>query len=235
MHFEAALAPAERAFLAEVRAFLAHALDAELIAAEDAGRSQVANQPRSEAWIAKLRERRWHVGTWPREYGGAGLSAIENYLFLYEAGLRGAPLISPLGIGYVGPVVMAFGSAVQKAELLPAIAAGRDHWCQGFSEPGAGSDLGAVTTFAEQEGTFTSAEGRVQRFWPALRAPGAARPAWLVLGAVAAELTDKAPPVRAAELFARLGDRFPRFAGLSYESIGTRGALANEPLQLAGD
>lgn len=100
--------------------------------------------------------------------------------------------------------------------------------------PRAGFTL-PVTTFAEQEGTFTSAEGRVQRFWPALRAPGAARPAWLVLGAVAAELTDKAPPVRAAELFARLGDRFPRFAGLSYESIGTRGALANEPLQLAGD
>lgn len=92
-----------------------------------------------------------------------------------------------------------------------------------------------VTTFAEQEGTFTSAGGRVQRFWPALRAPGAARPAWLVLGALAAELAGDAAPVRAADLFLRIGEAFPRFAGLTWESIGTRGALANEPLQLTGD
>lgn len=92
-----------------------------------------------------------------------------------------------------------------------------------------------VTTQAEQEGTFTNAQGRIQRFWPALRAPGAARPAWLVLGALVAELKGQTAPTRAAELFSRLGEAFPRFAGLTWESLGTRGALANEPLQLTGD
>ena len=71
---------------------------------------------------------------------------------LYEAGLRGAPLISPLSIGYVGPVIMAFGTPAQQANLLPAIVQGHDQWCQGFSEPGSGSDLGSVATFAERRG-----------------------------------------------------------------------------------
>lgn len=152
MHFEAALSPGERAFLAEVRSFLDAELDVDMVAAEDALRTQVADHERSEAWLAKLRPRRWHVGCWPRELGGAGLTAVENYLLLYEAGLRGAPLISPLSIGYVGPVVMAFGSPEQQARLLPAIIDGRDQWCQGFSEPGSGSDLGSVATFAERRG-----------------------------------------------------------------------------------
>lgn len=152
MHFEAALSPTERAFLAEVRSFLDAELDADMVAAEDALRTQVADHERSETWLAKLRPRRWHVGCWPREFGGAELTAVENYLLLYEAGLRGAPLITPLSIGYVGPVVMAFGSPEQQAQLLPAIIDGRDQWCQGFSEPGAGSDLGAVATFAERRG-----------------------------------------------------------------------------------
>jgi NADH-quinone oxidoreductase subunit G len=83
-----------------------------------------------------------------------------------------------------------------------------------------------MTTFAEQEGTFTSHEGRVQRFWPALRAPGMARPAWLVLGALDAELTGEAAPRSAAEAFAVLADAVPAFAGLSYDSLGAQGASA---------
>ncbi len=83
-----------------------------------------------------------------------------------------------------------------------------------------------VTTHAEQEGTFTNHEGRVQRFWPALRAPGMARPAWLVLGALVAELTGEDAPRSAAEAFAGLSDAVPAFAGLSYDSLGTRGGLA---------
>ncbi|MEQ8663302.1 MAG: acyl-CoA dehydrogenase family protein, partial [Gammaproteobacteria bacterium] len=152
MLFEAALAADDRAFLAEVRAFLDAELDPEVYRPEDALRSQVCDQPRSEAWIARLRPRRWHVGFWPREHGGAGLSQIQNYLLLYEQGRRGAPLLSPLSITYVGPVVMEFGTRAQQETLLPAIVDGRDHWCQGFSEPGAGSDLGSVATFAERRG-----------------------------------------------------------------------------------
>lgn len=92
-----------------------------------------------------------------------------------------------------------------------------------------------VTTFAEQEGTFTNHEGRVQRFWPALQAPGAARPAWLVLGALLAQMTDEAPPRTAADSFAYLAAHVPAFAGLGYDDIGTRGAVLNEAVSLSGD
>jgi NADH-quinone oxidoreductase subunit G len=92
-----------------------------------------------------------------------------------------------------------------------------------------------ITTFAEQEGTFTNHEGRVQRFWPALRAPGLARPAWLVLGALVAEGTGSETPRRAAEAFARLVAAHDAFSGLSYDDIGTRGAVVNDAVPLSGD
>ena len=86
-----------------------------------------------------------------------------------------------------------------------------------------------VTTFAEQEGSFVNVQGRVQRFRQALRAPGAARPAWLVLGALAAALDGAGPaPVRAEEAFAALAGRHPAFAGLDYEAIGSVGALVSK-------
>jgi NADH-quinone oxidoreductase subunit G len=92
-----------------------------------------------------------------------------------------------------------------------------------------------TTTFAEQEGTFTNLDGRVQRFWPALEAPGMARPAWLVLGALAAEISGVAGPRSAAEAFAFLGEATPAFAGLTYDDIGTRGAVINETVSLSVD
>ena len=86
-----------------------------------------------------------------------------------------------------------------------------------------------VTTFAEQEGSFVNVQGRVQRFWQALRAPGAARPAWLVLGALAAALDGARPaPARAADAFAALAGRHPAFAGLDYETVGASGAALAE-------
>lgn len=92
-----------------------------------------------------------------------------------------------------------------------------------------------VTTFAEQEGTFTNYDGRVQRFWPALQAPSMARPAWLVLGALVGELTEKAGPRSAAEAFGALSGAVSAFAGMGYEDIGTRGAIVNESVSLTGD
>jgi NADH-quinone oxidoreductase subunit G len=83
-----------------------------------------------------------------------------------------------------------------------------------------------MTTFAEQEGTFTSHEGRVQRFWPALRAPGMARPAWLVLGAFDAELTGGSAPRSAAEAFAALSDAVSAFGGLGYDALAGHGEIA---------
>jgi NADH-quinone oxidoreductase subunit G len=92
-----------------------------------------------------------------------------------------------------------------------------------------------TTTVAEQEGTFTNLDGRVQRFWPALQPPGMSRPAWLVLGALNAVLTEGEVPTDAARAFAQVVQSVPAFSGLDYDTIGTRGALIAEPAQLAGD
>lgn len=92
-----------------------------------------------------------------------------------------------------------------------------------------------VTSHAEGEGTFTNYEGRVQRFWPSLEAPGMARPAWLILGALASELSGGAVAKTAAESFAALSSHVPAFSGISYEDVGTRGAIVNESVSLTGD
>ena len=92
-----------------------------------------------------------------------------------------------------------------------------------------------ITTFAEQEGTFTNMQGRVQRFWPGLEAPGAALPAWFALGAVLAELTEEEAPRQAAQAFKRVAVGVPAYAGIRYETIGTRGALMREPAHTSGD
>jgi NADH-quinone oxidoreductase subunit G len=91
-----------------------------------------------------------------------------------------------------------------------------------------------LTTFAEQEGSFTNFEGRVQRFWPGLQGPDLARPAWMVLGALLARLGDGDAPTRADEAFLRAGQLAPEFQGLTFEAIGTRGALVNERVALPG-
>ena len=90
-----------------------------------------------------------------------------------------------------------------------------------------------ITSFAEQEGTFTNFEGRVQRFWPALNPPPMARPAWQVLGVTLAGLDDGAAPASAGDAFLRVAELNEAFRGLSYPGIGTRGALLNEPVKLA--
>lgn len=151
-YLEAALAEPERAFLAEVRAFLAANLDPALRAAVDEERMFFGDHDRSNAWFRCLQESRWHVAHWPEVHGGLGWSPLRNYLWLYEQGLRGAPLLRPFGINYVGPTIMRFGTEAQKAGLLPSIVRHDEHWCQGFSEPGAGSDLANVATFAERRG-----------------------------------------------------------------------------------
>jgi NADH-quinone oxidoreductase subunit G len=90
-----------------------------------------------------------------------------------------------------------------------------------------------TTTFAEEEGTFTNHEGRVQRFWPAVQPPPLARPAWQILGVLLAGIEEGATaPATAADAFVRLGDWHPEYSGLSYDIIGSRGALMNEPVRL---
>lgn len=149
---EVSLSDLDREFLADVRTFLDEHLEPDLVAADDDQRMFFGDYHRSKEWIDKLRKRNWHVAEWPKKYGGCGLSALQNYLLLYEQGLRGAPFIRPMGLKYVGLTVMEFGTQAQKDEILPRLISGEDHWCQGFSEPSAGSDLGNVVTYAERRG-----------------------------------------------------------------------------------
>lgn len=153
MHCLAMLSAGQRAFRDEVRAFLASELDPQLAAADDRQRSFIAHHGRGNQWLDRLRARRWHAPLWPREHGGAGLSPMENFILQYEQGLAGAPAPPPMGLAYVGPTLIRYGTPAQQARFLPPLSAGHDHWCQGFSEPGAGSDLARVATFAERRGT----------------------------------------------------------------------------------
>ncbi|MCJ7627763.1 MAG: 2Fe-2S iron-sulfur cluster-binding protein [Longimicrobiales bacterium] len=92
-----------------------------------------------------------------------------------------------------------------------------------------------ITTFAEQEGTYTNVHGRVQRFWPGLQSPGSARPAWLILGALLAELTDTETPATADQAFARVAEQLPEFGEITYRDMGTRGAPVKKSAGVAGD
>lgn len=152
MYFLDALDAADRAFHQEVLAFIEEELDPALAAADDDQRTFVADHHRGNTWLKKLRPRRWHAGHWPASAGGAGLSPVQNYLLLYALGYAGAPAPPPMGLIYVGPTIVRFGTPAQHETYLPPLLDGTEEWCQGFSEPGAGSDLASLSTFAERRG-----------------------------------------------------------------------------------
>lgn len=103
-------------------------------------------------WQDILAEKGWLVHSWPVEHGGTGWSPVQCYIFEEEMGRAHAPRIIPFGPKMVGPVIYTFGSDAQKARYLPAIAANRTWWCQGYSEPDAGSDLASLRTRAVRDG-----------------------------------------------------------------------------------
>ncbi|CUH40498.1 Acyl-CoA dehydrogenase [Jannaschia seosinensis] len=119
-----------------------------------------------EEWHAILQERNWLAGHWPKEHGGAGWDAVERHIFEEETTRAHAPRIVPFGVMMLGPVLMKFGSDAQKAHWLPRILNGTDWWCQGYSEPGAGSDLAAIKTTAERDGDHYVVNG--QKTWTTL-------------------------------------------------------------------
>ena len=103
-------------------------------------------------WQDVLAERGWLVHSWPVEHGGTGWSPVQRYIFEEETGRANAPRIIPFGPKMVGPVIYTFGSDAQKAKYLPAIAGNETWWCQGYSEPDAGSDLASLRTRAVRDG-----------------------------------------------------------------------------------
>jgi alkylation response protein AidB-like acyl-CoA dehydrogenase len=155
---------AQKAFRDEVRAFLDDKLPKRLS-------DKVANGKRLtkqdyEEWHAILNDRGWLGVTWPKEHGGTGWDAVQRHIFEEETTAAHAPRIVPFGLNMLGPVLMKFGSDAQKAHYLPRILDGSDWWCQGYSEPGAGSDLASVKTTAVREGDHYIVNG--QKTWTTL-------------------------------------------------------------------
>lgn len=117
-------------------------------------------------WHAILNARGWLASHWPREYGGPGWSVAQKFLFDNECALAGAPRIVPFGVNMLGPVLIKYGDEAQKRRWLPRILDGTDWWCQGYSEPGSGSDLASLRTRAERQGDHYIVNG--QKTWTTL-------------------------------------------------------------------
>lgn len=144
--------PALDAFQSEVRVFLDAALPDDLRHAAARATSVFIDPAISLPWQRILNARGWAAPDWPAEFGGPGWSEIERYIFAAECARAGAPNLAPMGLKMVAPVIMHYGSAEQRAHYLPRILSGQDYWCQGFSEPGAGSDLAALQLRATSDG-----------------------------------------------------------------------------------
>ncbi|WP_327453934.1 acyl-CoA dehydrogenase family protein [Sphingopyxis sp.] len=144
--------PALMAFREEVRAFLSANLPDDICRGAARATSVFIDPDVSLPWQRILHAKGWAAPDWPAEFGGPGWSEIERYIFAAECARAGAPNLAPMGLKMVAPVIMHYGSPEQRAHYLPRILSGEDYWCQGFSEPGAGSDLAALQLRATQDG-----------------------------------------------------------------------------------
>jgi len=136
--------PALTAFRDEVSTFLAANLPDDVRRGAARATSVFIDPDVSLPWQRILHAKGWAAPDWPAEFGGPGWSEIERYIFAAECARAGAPNLAPMGLKMVAPVIMHYGSPEQRAHYLPRILSGEDYWCQGFSEPGAGSDLAAL-------------------------------------------------------------------------------------------
>lgn len=153
--------PEEEAFRTEVQAFLKAKLPERIATKVKAG--QRLTKADQDEWHAILNERGWLANHWPEAYGGPGWGAVEKFIFDTECALAGGPRIVPFGVNMLGPVLIKFGNEAQKKYWLPRILSGADWWCQGYSEPGAGSDLASVKTTAVRQGDHYIVNG--QKTW----------------------------------------------------------------------
>ncbi len=145
------LDPPNVEFRDEVLAFLKTSLPAHLAVAQQLTTTVYPEADIASQWHQALYRQGWSASNWPQEHGGPGWTAEQRYVWAHESIAAGAPIISPIGLPLVGPVLMHFGSPGQRARYLPPIVSGEELWCQGFSEPGAGSDLAALSTRATRE------------------------------------------------------------------------------------
>jgi acyl-CoA dehydrogenase len=142
----------ELQFQQQVRQFLADHLPDQIIEATRNCSGVFVEKDTALEWQTILVANGWAVPQWPVQYGGTEWTPAQKYLFSLECYHAGAPMLIPLGLLMLAPVIMAFGSEQQKAEYLPKILSGEHYWCQGYSEPGAGSDLASLKLKAKADG-----------------------------------------------------------------------------------
>src|SRR6202453_3694777 len=151
----------EQSFREEVRSFLRDKLSPDIsgkvLEGYELGREEHL------LWQRRLHERGWGGMSWPVEFGGPGWNSVQQYIFEEESALAGGPRLIPFGTKMVAPVIMAFGTAAQQRRFLPKISAGEEWWCQGYSEPDAGSDLASLKTRAVRDGDHFVVNG--QKVW----------------------------------------------------------------------
>ena len=135
-------------FRQEVQKFLRSKAPQELAKKADTGSRFVKED--LKLWHSILYEKGWIAPKWAKEYGGAGLDPIQVHILDEECFAAGMPRLQAFGIGMVGPVIIHFGNDQQRSRFLPGILSGEEFWCQGFSEPGSGSDLASLKTRAEK-------------------------------------------------------------------------------------
>ncbi|CAN1486074.1 CaiA Acyl-CoA dehydrogenases [Sphingomonadaceae bacterium] len=149
------------AFRDEVRAFIAENYPADLRGKQDEGDD--LSKEDFLAWHRILHKKGWVAPAWPVEYGGTGWTATQRYIWSEETARADCIRLMPFGLAMVGPVIYTFGTPEQKAKFLPGILSGDDWWCQGYSEPGSGSDLASLRTSAVRDGDHYVVNG--QKTW----------------------------------------------------------------------
>jgi alkylation response protein AidB-like acyl-CoA dehydrogenase len=159
-----AFTPEEQKFREDVRAWVRANLPPEI--SHKVHNALHLTREDMQRWARILGKQGWLGWGWPKEFGGPGWNAVQKHLFEEECALAGAPRVVPFGPVMVAPVIMAFGSPEQQRRFLPGIASGEVWWSQGYSEPGAGSDLASLKTRAERKGDKYIVNG--QKTWTTL-------------------------------------------------------------------
>ena len=154
----------ELAFRDEVRSWLRANLPDEL--RNKVVRYEHLSRDEALRWHKLLAAKGWIAPSWPQEWGGTDWGVVQRYLFEEECGYAGAPPLVPFGLAMCAPVLLKFGSEAQKQRFLPRIYHGNDVWCQGYSEPGSGSDLASLRTAAVRQGDHYVVNG--QKTWTTL-------------------------------------------------------------------
>ncbi len=151
----------DEAFREEVKSWIQSAMPPEIKEKAAAGGNFAMEEVMQ--WHKILYEKGWAAPNWPEEHGGPGFSATERFIFSEEMALAGTPPMSPFGLAMVGPLIQRFGTDEQKERFLPKILSGEEVWCQGYSEPNAGSDLASLRTSAVDDGDHFIVNG--QKTW----------------------------------------------------------------------